>query len=194
MVVCCWAACAAGRSDIGVTPARRLAHEWEAWGRWWMAQRYNLAELHGGPLDGQLVQVPVREDGQPERVVGVPGPVRTRRQSGFWWDTGNYFFLSSANPPKPGRHWYHAYARTLPGYPTISSAHDRRMLGGPRADRSERSRYQASHPYEGYWADSSRAAGTFGTAPGSTPRVRVLVRALGACRRPGPPVRMGERA
>ena len=85
-----------------------------------MAQRYNLAELHGGPLDGQLVQVPLRPDGRPEQVVGVPVPVLDESTERFWWDTGNYFFLSSANPPRPGQHWYYAYARTLPGYPTLS--------------------------------------------------------------------------
>jgi hypothetical protein len=80
-----------------------------------MAQRFNLAELHGGPLDGQLVHVPVREDGRPERVVGVPVPVLDEASERFWWDTGNYF-LSSANPPKPGRHPHYAYARTLPDW------------------------------------------------------------------------------
>jgi hypothetical protein len=28
--------------------------------------------------------------------------------------------VPGANPPKPGRHWYYAYARTLPGYPSFS--------------------------------------------------------------------------
>ena len=88
-----------------------------------MAQRYNLAELHGGPLDGQVVQAPVRADGQPERVIGVPVPVLDERRELFWWDTGNYFFLPGANPPKPGRHWWYAYARTLPGYPTLTRDH-----------------------------------------------------------------------
>lgn len=92
-----------------------------------MAQRYNLAELHGGPLDGELVHVPVREDGRPEQVVGVPVPVLDETTERFWWDPGNYFFLSSANPPKPGRHWYYAYARTLPGYLTLTSDHKLRL-------------------------------------------------------------------
>ena len=47
-----------------------------------MAQRYNLAELHGGPLDGQVVQVPLQEDGRPEQVVGVPVPVLDEPPSG----------------------------------------------------------------------------------------------------------------
>ncbi len=89
-----------------------------------MAQRYNLAQLHGGPLDGQVVQVPVWEDGQPEHVVGVPVPVLDETTERFWWDTGNYFFLQAANPPKRGQHWYYAYARTLPGYPTLTRDHD----------------------------------------------------------------------
>ncbi len=83
-----------------------------------MALQYNLAELHGGPLDGQIVQVPLQSDGRPELVVGVPVPVLDELHELFWWDTGNYFFLPGANPPKPGRHWWYAYARTLPGYPT----------------------------------------------------------------------------
>jgi hypothetical protein len=62
-----------------------------------------------------------REDGRPERVVGVPVPVLDEATERFWWDTGNYFFLSSANPPKRGRHGYYAYARTLPGYPHLAT-------------------------------------------------------------------------
>ena len=86
-----------------------------------MAQRYNLAELHGGPLDGQVVQVPLQEDGHPELVVGLPVPVLDESTERFWWDTGNYFFLPPANPPKPGGHWWYSYARTLPGYPTYTA-------------------------------------------------------------------------
>ena len=93
-----------------------------------MAQRYNLAELHGGPLDGQVVQVPLQQDGRPEPVVGVPVPVLDESTERFWWDIGNYFFLPAANPPKRGKHWYYAYARTLPGYPTLSREHDRHVL------------------------------------------------------------------
>jgi hypothetical protein len=62
-----------------------------------MALRYNLAELHGGPLDGQLVQAPIGEDGRPERVIGVPVPVLDEARELFWWDTGNYFMLPAAN-------------------------------------------------------------------------------------------------
>ena len=64
-----------------------------------MAQRYNLAELHGGPLDGQVGQVPLQADGRPELVVGIPVPVLDEATERFWWDTGNYFFLPAANPP-----------------------------------------------------------------------------------------------
>jgi hypothetical protein len=71
-----------------------------------MALRYNLSELHGGPLDGQMVQAPVRDDGQPEPVIGVPVPVLDEARELFWWDTGNYFMLPAANPPKPGGHWW----------------------------------------------------------------------------------------
>ncbi len=93
-----------------------------------MALQYNLAELHGGPLDGQIVQVPLQSDGRPELVVGVPVPVLDELHELFWWDTGNYFFLPGANPPKRGGHWYYAYARTLPGYPALSREHDRHAV------------------------------------------------------------------
>jgi hypothetical protein len=74
--------------------------------------------------DGQVVQVPVREDGQPEHVVGVPVPVLDETTERFWWDTGNYFFVPAANPPKRDQRWYYAYGRTLPGYPTFTGDHD----------------------------------------------------------------------
>ena len=93
-----------------------------------MAQRYNLAELHGGPLDGQVVQVPLQEDGRPGLVVGVPVPVLDETTECFWWDTGNYFFLPAANPLKRGQHWYYAYARTLPGYPTLTRDHGENVV------------------------------------------------------------------
>src|SRR3954451_10611573 len=92
-----------------------------------MAQRYNLAELHGGPLDGQVVQVPLQADGRPELVVGLPVPVLDESTERFWWDTGNYFLSPAASPPNRGRHWYSAYARSLPGYPTRTSDHKLRM-------------------------------------------------------------------
>ena len=85
-----------------------------------MALRYQLVELHGGPLNGQLVQAPVAADGRPEPVIGVPVPVLDQARELFWWDTGTYFMLSAANPPKRGGCWWYAYARTLPGYPTLS--------------------------------------------------------------------------
>jgi hypothetical protein len=84
-----------------------------------MAPRHTLAQLHGGPLDGQIVQAPI-EDGRPVAVIGVPVPVLDETTERFWWDTGNYFMLPAANPPQPGHHWYYAYARTLPGYPTLT--------------------------------------------------------------------------
>ena len=82
--------------------------------------RHNLAQLHGGPLQGQIVQAPVRDDGRPVDVIGVPVPVLDEATETFSWDTGNYFYLPAANPPKPGHYWYYAYTRTLPGYPTYS--------------------------------------------------------------------------
>jgi hypothetical protein len=66
-----------------------------------MAQRHNLAELHGGPLDGQVVQVSLRGDGRPEEVVGPPVLVLDEATERFWWDTGNYFFLPGRTRPSP---------------------------------------------------------------------------------------------
>jgi hypothetical protein len=51
---------------------------------------------HGGPLDGQVAQAPVRGDGQPGPVIGLPVPVWDERRELFWWDTGNYFMLPAA--------------------------------------------------------------------------------------------------
>ena len=81
--------------------------------------RHDLAELHGGHLDGQFVQAPIGQEGRPERVIGVPVPVLDEARELFWWATGNYFILPAANPPKTGEHPYYAYAGTLPGYPSL---------------------------------------------------------------------------
>jgi hypothetical protein len=35
---------------------------------------------HGGPLDGQVAQAPVRGDGQPGPVIGLPVPVWDERR------------------------------------------------------------------------------------------------------------------
>jgi hypothetical protein len=90
---------------------------------WAMARTYALAQMHGGPLDGDVVQVPFRDDGRrPVEVVGVPVPVLDEASELFWWDTGNYFMISG-NPPKRGEYWWYAFARTLPGYPTFTKDH-----------------------------------------------------------------------
>jgi hypothetical protein len=81
-----------------------------------MALHYQPAQLHGGPLDGNVVQAPLREDQSiPVRVIGVPVPVLDERTETFWWDTGNYFCAAGANAaparravalplrPNPGR-------------------------------------------------------------------------------------------
>lgn len=87
-----------------------------------MAQ-YVVAQLHGGPLDGQLVHVPCSERGWPERNVGLPVPVLDEETEMFWWDTGNYF-RPSVRSPRPGERWWYSYSRTLPGYPTFSEDHN----------------------------------------------------------------------
>src|SRR5689334_11874944 len=72
------------------------------------------------PAGWQLVQTPVRHDGQPEPITGVPVPVLDETGETFWWDIGNYYMLRAANPSKPGGPWYYAFARTLPGFPTLT--------------------------------------------------------------------------
>jgi hypothetical protein len=87
-----------------------------------MAQIYEPAKLHGGPLDGDVVQAPMRSDHPvPERVIGLPVLVLDERTEMVWWDTGNYFYAHGANVDhRPGRLWHFTYARTLPGYPTMT--------------------------------------------------------------------------
>jgi hypothetical protein len=86
-----------------------------------MASEHVFVELHGGPLDGTHALAPVGHDGRwPVNVVGLPVLVLDERTETFWYDTANYFMLPAANPPKPGRRWWFAYARTLPGWPTPS--------------------------------------------------------------------------
>ena len=85
-----------------------------------MAPIYELAKLHGGPLDGDVVQAPMRSDHPvPERVIGLPVPVLDERTETMWWDTANYFFSPGANVDhRPGRLWHFSFSRLLPGYPT----------------------------------------------------------------------------
>jgi hypothetical protein len=55
-----------------------------------MAPRYEPAHVHGGPLDGQLVQAPLRKNShQPERVLSLPVPVLDEQTEIFSWDTAN---------------------------------------------------------------------------------------------------------
>jgi hypothetical protein len=98
-----------------------------AHGTWHMALHYQPAQLHGGPLDGDVVQAPLREDQSiPVRVIGVPVPVLDERTETFWWDTGNYFCAAGANAGhRPGEPWHYHFARTLAGYPTFTEDADR---------------------------------------------------------------------
>jgi hypothetical protein len=92
-----------------------------------MALNYQPAQLHGGPLDGDLVQAPLRDDQPiPVRVIGVPVPVLKERAETFWSDTGNYFWAAGANAGRrPDEPWHYHYSRTLPGYPTFAKDADR---------------------------------------------------------------------
>jgi hypothetical protein len=95
-----------------------------------MAPRYALASLHGGPLDGDLVETPLNRWRMPVDVIGLPVPVLDEQSEMFWWDTANYF--AAPLPPRwrHGDPWPFAYARTLPGYPTYSKdVSDARSIG-----------------------------------------------------------------
>jgi hypothetical protein len=83
---------------------------------------YVLAELHGGPLHGQVVQVPASASGWPVRDVGFPAFVLDEATERCWWDTANYF-LPGPHPPRRGERWWFAYSRTLPGFPSYSRDH-----------------------------------------------------------------------
>jgi len=58
-----------------------------------------LILVAGLPLDGQVAQVPLLcgSDGRPELVVVVPVSVLDEATERLWWDTDQYFLLSSAN-------------------------------------------------------------------------------------------------
>lgn len=86
-----------------------------------MARDYVLAELHGGPLDGQVVQVPAEPDGWPVPEAGFPAFVLVEGSETCWWDTSNYF--RGSRPPRRGQRWWFHYARTLPGYPSFARDH-----------------------------------------------------------------------
>ena len=90
-----------------------------------MARRYEPARLHGGPLDGDVIQAPIREGRrEPERVIGLPVPVLDEATEMFWWDTANYFTSPGQNARRrDGEPWHYTYTRTLPGYPAFSRAH-----------------------------------------------------------------------
>jgi hypothetical protein len=85
-----------------------------------MTPRYAPARLHGGRLDGELVETPLNQWRMPIDVIALPVPVLDEQAEMFWWDTANYF--SSPLPQRwhPGDPWPYRYARTLPGYPTDS--------------------------------------------------------------------------
>lgn len=91
-----------------------------------MARTYEPAQLHGGPLDGHVIQAPMGDTWRmPETVIGVPVPVLDESTETFWWDTGNYFFMVGSNMRhQPGDLWHFHYARTLPGYPTFTEDRD----------------------------------------------------------------------
>ena len=118
---------AAGPCDIGVTAKALAALAAAAVGgsAWGMAPRYALARLHGGPLDGDLVQAPLNQWRMPVDVIGLPVPVLDEQTEMFCWDTANYF--SASLPPR----WHQATrgrSRTpapCPGTrPTPTTSHD----------------------------------------------------------------------
>jgi hypothetical protein len=86
---------------------------------------YEDAQLHGGPLDGEIVQAPVRERRrEPARVIGLPVPVLDEQAETFSWNTANYLTSPRQNARRrEGEPWHYSYTRTLPGYPAYSWNH-----------------------------------------------------------------------
>jgi hypothetical protein len=81
-----------------------------------MAPSHVLAELHGGPLDGDVVQAAVREDGSLllTDAIAVPVPVLDERSETFWWDTARYVPTGTSIQLGSQLRWHFAYASTSP--------------------------------------------------------------------------------
>jgi hypothetical protein len=79
-----------------------------------MARSQVLAELHGGPLDGDVVRAAVREDGSllPTDAIDVPVPVLDERSETFWWDTARYAPTGSSAQVGSQLRWHFAYLST----------------------------------------------------------------------------------
>jgi len=79
-----------------------------------MAPTRVLAQLHGGPLDGDIVQAPLRGDGSllPSDVLAVPVPVLDERSETFWWDTARYVPTGSSIQVGSQLRWHFAYTDT----------------------------------------------------------------------------------
>jgi hypothetical protein len=87
-----------------------------------MARSYVLARLHGGPLDGQVVQVHCRVGGWLARARGgFPSFALDEHAETFWWEP------ATTSPARirrgRGEHWWFAFVRTLPGRPSFSRDH-----------------------------------------------------------------------
>jgi hypothetical protein len=76
--------------------------------------RHVLAELHGGPLDGDVVQAAVRDNSSllPTDAIAVPVPVLDQRTETFRWDTARYIPTGSSLHVGSQLRWHFAYAST----------------------------------------------------------------------------------
>jgi hypothetical protein len=79
-----------------------------------MARPHVLAELDGGPLDGDVVQASVRDDGSllPTDAIAIPVPVLDERTETFRWDTARYIPTGSSAQVGCQLRWHFAYAGT----------------------------------------------------------------------------------
>ena len=79
-----------------------------------MARSHVLAELHGGPLDGNVVEAAVRDDGSllPTDAIAVPVPVLDERTETFWWDIARYVPTGSSVQAGSQRRLHFAYLST----------------------------------------------------------------------------------
>jgi hypothetical protein len=84
-----------------------------------MAPNYDLARLEGGPLAGDVIQVPLRAGYPlPEARIGVPVPVLDEARETLSWDTATYLFPSvQAIPRRRGQLWRYTYVSTAHGLP-----------------------------------------------------------------------------
>jgi hypothetical protein len=84
-----------------------------------MAPNHDRAQLKGGPLAGEVIQVPLPAGcPSPEARIGVPVPVLDEVRETLSWDIPTYLFPSVQ--PIPGRRghlWRYTHIDTAHGLP-----------------------------------------------------------------------------